>query len=247
MTNAERQKRYRRRFARTHPAPKTLAKQQRRAEREAELAEATRQASQALGSHLYGVLYVDPPWDPSVYSRLTGMNKHPANHYMTMSLADLAALKLPAHADCVLYLWAPVSQLANALDLVRGWGFEFRSAHGWKKPGIGTGFWVRDNLELLLIAVRGTVPAPAEGTQLAALIEAPKGEHSEKPEIFAEMIEQHWPNTPKLEMFARRGRPGWDSWGNEVISGLCLGSAAAGRAARAGQSSVSPGGAPSRA
>jgi N6-adenosine-specific RNA methylase IME4 len=50
------------------------------------------------------------------------------------------------------------------------------------------------------------------------VIEAPRGEPSEKPEIFAEMIERHWPNVPKLEMFARKPRNGWDSWGNEVTS-----------------------------
>jgi hypothetical protein len=99
-------------------APK-LAKQQQLAEREAALAEATLAAARALGVQLYGVLYVDPPRDPTVYSRVTGMNKHPANHYPTMPLADLAALKLPAAEDCVLYLSSPVSQLANALDLVR--------------------------------------------------------------------------------------------------------------------------------
>jgi N6-adenosine-specific RNA methylase IME4 len=51
---------------------------------------------------------------------------------------------------------------------------------------------------------------------LPYLIEAPRGEPSEKPALFAEMIERHWPNTPKLEMFARQPRDGWDSWGNEV-------------------------------
>jgi N6-adenosine-specific RNA methylase IME4 len=45
-----------------------------------------------------------------------------------------------------------------------------------------------------------------------------RGAHSEKPELFAAMIERLWPNTPKLEMFARRPRPGWDAWGNEVAA-----------------------------
>lgn len=216
MTDAERQRRRRRKLARERPDPKTLAKQRRRAERELALAEATKKASQTLGLKLYGVLYVDPPWDFLVYSRRTGMVRHAANHYPVMSLDALAALKLPAAKDCVLYLWTTVPHFANALRLIEGWGFEYKSAHAWTKPDQGTGHWVRENLELLLISTRGTVPAPAPGEQFLSAIEHPRGEPSEKPDIFAEMIAQLFPNVPKLEMFARKPRDGWDVWGNEI-------------------------------
>jgi N6-adenosine-specific RNA methylase IME4 len=68
----------------------------------------------------------------------------------------------------------------------------------------------------LLIGVRGHVPAPAPGEQPPAIIEAPRGLHSEKPDVFAEHIERLFRNVPKLEMFASRARPGWDCWGNEA-------------------------------
>jgi hypothetical protein len=123
-TRAEIQKRYRQRKRREQLDPKTVRKQQRRAEREAALAAATIRASQALGVKLYGVLYVDPPWNFLVYSRETGMDRHVANHYPVMSLEDLFALKPPATKDCWLYLWVPVSQLANAMRLIEYWGFE---------------------------------------------------------------------------------------------------------------------------
>jgi N6-adenosine-specific RNA methylase IME4 len=215
-TDAERMRRYRRRLKRSRPDPKTAAKRQRRAEREAALAAATLKASQSLGAKLYGVLYVDPPWDFLVYSRETGMDRHVANHYPVMSLEQLFELKLPAAKDCVLYLWATVAHLPNALQLIERWGFEYKSAHIWAKPKCGTGYWGRENAELLLIATRGEVPAPAPGDQLPYLVEAPTGEPSEKPKVFAEMIERHFSNTPKLEMFARQPRAGWGSWGNEV-------------------------------
>jgi len=215
-TAAERMRRYRRRLKRSRQSAKTVAKQERRAEREAALAAATIKAAQVLGAILYGVLYVDPPWNFLVRNRETGMDRHAANHYPVMSLEDLAALELPAAKDCVLYLWAPIAQDANAQRLIEAWGFEYKSAHIWAKPDCGTGFWGLENAELLLIATRGNVPCPAPGTQLPYLIEAPRGEPSEKPALFAEMIERHWPNTPKLEMFARQPRDGWDSWGNEV-------------------------------
>jgi N6-adenosine-specific RNA methylase IME4 len=215
-TAAEKQKRYRQKLKRSRPDPMILAKRQRRQDREVALAEKTKRAAETLGTRLYGVLYVDPPWDASFYSRETGMNRHPANHYPTMLLDELFALKLPAAKDCVLYLWAPFNQLGNAMDLIRAWGFVQKSAHVWAKDRLGTGFWARENGELLLVATRGTVPAPAPGEQFPYVIHAPRGEPSEKPEIFPRMIEKLWPNTPRLEMFAREKRDGWDSWGNEV-------------------------------
>ena len=215
-TAAERMRRYRRRLRKSRPDPKTVAKQQRRAEREIALAAKTLLAAGMLGTKLYGVLYVDPPWDFLVRSRETGMDRHAANHYPVMSLEQLFELKLPAAKDCVLYLWAPIPHFANALRLIEHWGFEYKSAHGWPKPDLGTGYWARENFELLLVATRGEIPAPAPGQQFPSWIEVPRGEHSEKPDVFAEMIAGHFPNTPKLEMFARRPRDRWGTWGNEV-------------------------------
>jgi len=85
------------------------------------------------------VLYVDPPWDFLSYSRETGMDRHAANHYPVMSLDELAALKLPAAKDCILYLWVTSPMLANAMALSAGWGFTYKSWHGWPKPGLAPG------------------------------------------------------------------------------------------------------------
>ena len=84
------------------------------------------------------------------------------------------------------------------------------------KNHIGTGYWFRNKHEILMLGVRGNVLAPAPGTQLPSVIVAPVGKHSEKPEVFAETIERYFPNAPRLELFARRRRPGWDVWGAEV-------------------------------
>jgi N6-adenosine-specific RNA methylase IME4 len=213
MTNAQRQKRYRE----NKKPNSTVSKQRRRVEREKALAAATQRASEALGSKVYGVLYLDPPWQPVVDDRASWLNKSPDNHYPTMSFAELARLELPAAEDCVLFLWAGVEALPQALDLIPTWGFSYRSHCVWAKTdGPGIGHWFRYEHELLLIAVRGAVPAPAFGTQFRSVIEAPRGGHSEKPESFAAMISHYYPTVPKLEMFARKRRDGWDSWGNEA-------------------------------
>lgn len=214
MTAAERMRRYRRRLKQTRPDPRTLAKRERRAEREAVLAVATAEAAAVLGQKLYGVLYVDPPWDFLGRSRTTGMDRHAANHYPVMQLAEIAALQLPAAPDCVLYLWVPVAQVANAMHLIEHWDFEYHSMHIWAKPSLGTSYWGRENAELLLIATRGTVPAPARRSN--ALRDRGAARCAQREAGSLRRDDRAAPNVPKLEMFARRSRPGWDSWGNEV-------------------------------
>jgi N6-adenosine-specific RNA methylase IME4 len=217
MNVAERSRLYRRRLKQAQANPVTVKKQQRRAERERELAERTIAAAQALGAggKLYGVIYADCPWSWSAWS-WKGMSRAP--DYPTMALDALKALQVPAAPDCVLFLWAIVPMLPQALELMVAWGFTYRSSAFWVKPRAGTGYWFRGRHELLLVGTRGDVPAPAPGEQLESVIDMPQGKHSEKPEIFAGLIEALYPNVPKLEMFARGGpESGWDRWGNEAV------------------------------
>jgi len=217
MSDADRARRYRRRQKKLNPSAKTVRKQQRRAERERTMAKATvTAAAAALGTKLYGVLYVDPPWRFEPYSRATGMDRAADNHYPTMHLDAIKTLKIPAAPDCVLFLWATAPMLPQALDVMAAWGFAYRTHMIWEKDRTGTGYWARNKHELLLIGSRGRVPAPAPGDQSVSVINAPVGEHSRKPDVFAEMIKLLYPNVPKIELFARRHRDGWDSWGNGV-------------------------------
>ena len=109
----------------------------------------------------------------------------------------------------------PCEGLAH--DLLKAWGFGYRTNYVWHKNKLGTGYWNRNGHETLLLGVRGDVPAPSPGTQPPSIINAPVGRHSQKPIIFAEMIETMFPTLPRLEMFARgEPRPGWDYWGAEA-------------------------------
>jgi N6-adenosine-specific RNA methylase IME4/ParB-like chromosome segregation protein Spo0J len=191
------------------------AKLLRRKERERELAAATVAASQALGQKLYGLLYIDFPWryDNPPMGDVARANE---NHYPTMSLDEIKAFKLPAAPDVVVFMWATIPLLDAAMEVLTAHGLKHKSAIVWEKDRIGTGYWVRGEVEVLLIATRGDVPAPAPGEQFPAVVRAPRGAHSEKPDIFAEMIARAFPNVPKLEMFARKRRPGWDLHGNEL-------------------------------
>lgn len=191
------------------------AKKLHRDERERDLAAATEAAAQTLGQRLAGVIYTDEPtafetWSPN------GKTKSADNHYPTMSLDEIKALPIPAADDCVILSWATVPMLPQALEVMAARGFTYKSALFWIKDKAGTGYWTRNRVEILLIGTKGNVPAPSPGAQPPQVIEAPRGKHSEKPAIFAEIIEKMFPNVPKLEMFARTARPGWDVWGNEA-------------------------------
>jgi N6-adenosine-specific RNA methylase IME4 len=107
--------------------------------------------------------------------------------------------------------------LPQALEVMKAWGFEYRSQFVWAKDRAGTGYWNRNQHELLLVGVRGDVPAPAPGSQWSSLIPAPVGEHSRKPDEARRMIESYFPSLPKIELFARgKARPGWEIWGSEA-------------------------------
>ena len=193
------------------------AKKYKRAEREQEFAQATKDAAGKLGQKTYGVIYADPPWKFEPYSTDTGMDRAADNHYETMQLEDIKTMAVPAADHCVLFLWATVPMLPEALDVMKAWGFVYKSHCVWVKDRIGTGFWFRNKHELLLVGTRGNkVPAPAHGNQYASVIDAALGEHSKKPACFAEMIEELFPNVPAVELFARGERLGWDVWGNEA-------------------------------
>jgi len=192
-------------------------KKARRAEREQRLAERTAAAATSLNKKIYGVILADPPWRWEPYSRQTGMDRSADNHYPTMTTEAIKTLEIPAADDCVLFLWATVAMLPQALEVMTAWGFAYRSACAWVKDKPGTGYWFRSQFELLLVGTKGSIPAPAPGDQCSSVISAPRGRHSKKPEAFYGEIDRMFPNLPKLEMFARgEAGCGWDYWGNEA-------------------------------
>ena len=150
------------------------------------------------------------------------MDRAADNHYPTMTTDTICALPVPtiAAADCVLFLWATAPMLPAALEVMRAWGFEYKSNLVWDKDQVGTGYWLRNRHEHLLIGTRGNIPAPAPGQQEVSVVKIKATKHSRKPTTFCYSIEEMFPALPRVELFARgRLRPGWDGWGNEVEFG----------------------------
>lgn len=174
----------------------------------------------------FGVIVEDYEWDHQTWSE-RGRDRAAENHYpvskdahLVQEIVDRTKDRFACAADdCVLFMWTTLQHLAVAIDVLRLRGFDYRSSYAWGKDKIGLGFWSREKHEILLIGVKGNICCPAPGTQWASLIEAPRGEHSAKPEIFLQMIEQYFPTLPKIEL-NRRGaaRENWNAWGNEAVS-----------------------------
>ncbi|MEN6535689.1 MAG: MT-A70 family methyltransferase [Bryobacteraceae bacterium] len=167
-------------------------------------------------SRRFPILYLDPA---SRFKSGFG-DRSIENHYPTMEWPEIMALPIPQLAtDVALMLcWSTVPQLANTLEAIKHWGFEYVSEWCWDKVDHGTGYWGFSQHEILLIAKRGAFPAPIPGTQPRSLYREKKTGHSAKPAWFAEQIERIWPDLPKVELFARETRPGWSTWGNQSES-----------------------------
>jgi N6-adenosine-specific RNA methylase IME4 len=189
-----------------------LNKASSRSEREVRLADKIR----ALPDKKYGVILADPPWRFEPYDRDSGLDRAADNHYPTMTLDDILKMgpDIPAAKDAALFMCATTPLLPQQLEVLTMWRFIYKSHFVWVKDKIGTGYWGRNQHELLLVGVRGNVPAPA--VVYPSVIEAPRGEHSEKPAIFRTMIEQMFPHLPRIELFARERHANWDAWGQEL-------------------------------
>jgi N6-adenosine-specific RNA methylase IME4 len=162
-------------------------------------------------------ILADPPWD--VLQR-GGRGAH--RHYHLMTVEEIAALPVGglASADAHLWLWVTNATLFASQLVMAAWGFTYRSCLTWVKPGLGLGSsYLRNNTEHLLFGTRGK--APVLYRSQPTWLFAPKQDHSHKPEEQYAVIERCSPG-PYLELFARRKRPGWQVWGDEVANDVEL-------------------------
>jgi N6-adenosine-specific RNA methylase IME4 len=175
----------------------------------------------------YPTVVADPPW-PSMHQRSTYHRGKPERHYSTMTVDAIAAINVDALAadSAHLWLWGVNRLMEDAYRVVRAWGFTPMGLVTWAKHGPGMGYYLRTNTEQCILATRGEPMVPSdpyiaswfEATEPHAgvLREWPRGHHSEKPDAFYDLVEQVSP-TPRVELFARRARFGWDYWGDQSL------------------------------
>lgn len=180
----------------------------------------------------YRTIIADPAWQ----YRNSGVEGAAEGEYPTMTIEAIRALPVSdlAAPDAILLLWATWPLLVEAINLVPAWRFQYVTGMPWVKldgaparnfageyrykPQYGTGFWVRGCTEPILICKRGKVE-PGAMRHFCGIVSDNFG-HSRKPENLYQYAEAH--AGPYLEMFARRQRKGWDTWGNQVQDSIVL-------------------------
>jgi N6-adenosine-specific RNA methylase IME4 len=166
------------------------------------------------------VLLADPPWQFG--DKLPGPGRGAAKHYGTLDVSGLIRFPLPMLADDAwLFLWRVAAMQAEALAVMAAWGFVLKSEIVWVKRTatgkrhFGMGRYVRAEHEVCLIGTRGRVRPVSRSVR--STFEAPVGRHSEKPDAFYHLVDQLvGADARRVELFARRPRAGWLTYGNEL-------------------------------
>lgn len=170
----------------------------------------------------YQIIYADPPWKYNFHKRNGLSQEAKGRLYETMEPSDIENLPVMSISDinCILFLWVMNSELPLALEVIKKWGFTFKTvAFTWVKTTTNTyhfggGNWTRSNPELCFLATRGHIKRISRSVR--NLIVSSIREHSRKPDEIRRMIVDLVGDLPRIELFARQRVEGWDAWGNEI-------------------------------
>ena len=185
----------------------------------------------------YRTIVADPPWRYRSSDILTrGWHRtasvesgKKAAHYTTLTNAEIAALPVGDLADpaySMLFLWTTNPRLYGERDgtcspreIAEAWGFEYVTLLTWVKTGPpGLGFYFRGHTEHVLFCKRGDVRIPP-ALRESNVVVAPRRGHSEKPDAFYDLVERVG-QEPRIDLFSRRARLGWDTWGDQALHGM---------------------------
>lgn len=172
----------------------------------------------------FGTILIDPPWRFINRTGKVGPEHKRLHRYDTMAFEEIAKLPIEKLAlpQSHLYLWCPNALLLEGLNIMKAWGFTYKTNIVWYKirkdggpDGRGVGFYFRNVTELLLFGVKGKLRTLNAGRTQVNIVITHKREHSRKPDESYDLIERCSPK-PYLELFARQRKDGWTQWGKEV-------------------------------
>jgi N6-adenosine-specific RNA methylase IME4 len=176
----------------------------------------------ALPAGKFRVILADPPWRYNDTRGMCGYERSAAeDYYPTMSLQELCDLDVGGLAadDSVLFCWATAPMLPEALEVIKAWGFTYKTFIAWDKRAGAFGNYHNGRLEPLLLATRGSCLPDADKREDQLQV-WPRGRHSAKPLEIQAMIDRMYPHGPRIELFCRGAPPGgWAAWGNEADIG----------------------------
>lgn len=177
-----------------------------------------------IGSRKFGTILADPPWQFKNRTGKIAPEHKRLSRYATLTVQEIKEIPIPivASEKSHLYLWVPNALLREGLEVMKAWGFEYKTNIVWHKirkdggpDGRGVGFYFRNTTELVLFGIRGGLRTLKRGRSQVNIVKTQKREHSRKPDELYEIIESCSPG-PYLELFARGQRPNWTQWGNQV-------------------------------
>ncbi len=181
----------------------------------------------------YNIIYADPPWE--YRDRANAGNRGSSHKYTVQDLKWIKSLPIPSitSKNCALFLWVTMPQLPNAFEVIKSWGFVYKTcAFTWVKRNkvspsyfTGMGHYTRANPELCLLATTKKTLKRVDAS-VHSIIDTPIERHSKKPDETKTRIVQLFGDLPRIELFARQTTKGWDSWGNEsplTIDGYSFG------------------------
>ncbi len=172
----------------------------------------------------FATILADPPWRFQNRTGKVAPEHRRLSRYRTMSVEEICRLPVAAHClePAHLYLWVPNALLEEGLEVMRSWGFTYKTNLVWYKvrkdggpDGRGVGFYFRNVTELLLFGVKGRLRTHEPGRTQVNLFATRKREHSRKPVETYDLIRRCSPG-PYIELFAREKVSGWTQWGDEV-------------------------------
>ena len=188
----------------------------------------------SLPEEKFDIIYADPPWDyggklqfdrSSASKEKLDLSKNlfistSGFKYPTMRISEM--MKIPiskiAKNDCLLFMWTSNPHLAQAIELGKTWGFEYRTvAFVWDKMNHNPGKYTLSNCELCLLFKRGRIPTPRGARNVQQLVRVPRRKHSEKPIEVMHGIEKMFPSQKRIELFARKQFSGWATWGLDLV------------------------------
>ncbi|RJP56165.1 MAG: S-adenosylmethionine-binding protein [Candidatus Auribacter fodinae] len=188
---------------------------------------ASRDLLQSVGDRKFSTVLADPPWQFKNRTGKMAPEHKRLQRYPTMTLSEIKELPVQSIVTetAHLYLWVPNALLAEGLEVMKSWGFEYKTNIIWykvRKDGgpdrRGVGFYFRNVTEMVLFGTRGTGARTLQaGRSQENVIISQKREHSRKPDEQYKLIES-CSRSPFIELFARGSQPNWFSWGNQAQS-----------------------------
>jgi N6-adenosine-specific RNA methylase IME4 len=163
----------------------------------------------------YRIIYADPPWQYG--NAMPEYVTEPQDYYSLMSTSDICEMPVKeiTEENAVLFIWSTSPHLPEALEVVKSWGFKYKTTFIWDKIKHNMGHYNSVRHEILLVCTKGSC-TPDVKKLFDSVVSIERTAHSKKPDEFRNIIDTLYTYGNKIELFARESIKGWDVFGNQI-------------------------------